>query len=73
VEHFFQAVKYEHLYREEIRAGWMVVRAADRYRDLYNTVRPHEAAGFRTPLSAWRDVDEPPPPNLFPPSSVSGS
>lgn len=73
VERFFQAVKYEHLYREEIQDGWMVVQAVDRYRDLYNTVRPHEAAGFRTPLTAWRDFDEPPPPNPLPPRSVSGS
>lgn len=60
VERFFQAVKYEHLYREELQDGAMVVAAVERYRALYNAVRPHETLGQRTPLTAWRGFDEPP-------------
>ena len=71
VERFFQAVKYEHLYREEIEDGLMVARAVDRYRILYNAVRPHEAIGFRVPLTAWRDFDGPLTANPFPQDSVS--
>lgn len=71
IERFFGAIKYEHLYREEIEDGPMVAAAAERYRALYNSVRPHEAIGFRTPLSAWRDFEGPPAANLFTPPTVS--
>ena len=71
IERFFGAIKYEHLYREEIEDGAMVARAVGRYLTLYNTVRPHEALGFRTPIAAWRTFDEPPAPNLIPPETVS--
>ena len=59
IERFFQAVKYEHLYREELRDGAMVVAAVARYLDLYDAVRPHETLGQRAPLTAWHTFDEP--------------
>ena len=71
IERFFGAIKYEHLYREEIEDGPMVAAAAERYRALYNSVRPHEAIGFRTPLAVWRDFEGPPAANLFTPPTVS--
>jgi len=71
IERFFGAIKYEHLYREEIDDGAMVAQAVDRYLTLYNTVRPHEALAFHTPLAAWRALAEPPAPKLFPPETVS--
>jgi hypothetical protein len=71
IERFFGTLKYEYLYREEIEDGHMVAAAVERYRALYNSVRPHEAIGFRTPLSAWRDFDAPPVANLFTPLTVS--
>ena len=71
IERFFGALKYEHLYREEIDDGPMVAAAVERYRVLYNSVRPHEAIGFRPPLTAWRDFDGPPVANLFTPLTVS--
>jgi hypothetical protein len=40
----------------------MVAAAVEHYRTLYDTVRPHEAIGFRTPLAVWRDFDRPPSP-----------
>ncbi len=60
IERFFGALKYEHLYREEIEDGPAVAAAVGRYQDLYDAVRPHEAIGFRTPLAVWRDFDDPP-------------
>ena len=71
IERFFQAIKYEHLYREEIEDGVMVARAVERYLTLYNAVRPHEAIGFRPPLTAWQDFDAFLTPNLLGPESVS--
>jgi len=71
IERFFGAIKYEHLYREEIEDGPMVAAAVERYRALYNAVRPHEAIGFRAPLTAWRDFDALLTPNLLGPESVS--
>lgn len=59
IERFFGALKYEYLYREEIEDGPGVAAAVERYRALYNSVRPHEAIGFRTPLSSWRDQGGP--------------
>jgi transposase InsO family protein len=71
IERFFQALKYEYLYREEIEDGPMVAAAVERYRTLYDTIRPHEAIGFRTPLAVWRDFARPPVANLFTPLTVS--
>lgn len=71
IERFFEAVKYEHLYREKIEDGVMVAQAVERYLTLYNTVRPHEAIGFRAPLTAWQDFDSPLIANQFRPETVS--
>ena len=37
----------------------MVARASERYRQLYNAVRPHEALGFRTPLTCLAGLRRP--------------
>ncbi len=71
IERFFQALKYEHLYREEIEDGPAVATAVDRYQSLYNDIRPHEAITFRTPLSAWQHDDGPLMANQFWPLTVS--
>jgi transposase InsO family protein len=71
IERFFQAVKYEHLYREELQDGAMVGTAVARYLDLYNAVRPYETLGQRTPLTAWRAVDHAPIAKLPTPETAS--
>lgn len=71
IERFFQAVKYEHLYREELQDGAMVVAAVARYLDLYNAVRPHETLGQRAPLTAWHAFDEDPIAKLSVTATVS--
>lgn len=56
IERFFQAIKYEHLYRHELDDGVEPARHAEAFRDVYNTIRPHEALSMATPISAWRAV-----------------
>lgn len=47
VERFNQSLKYEHLYRLEIRDVLELDAACDAYRCFYKDTRPHEALGFR--------------------------
>ena len=49
-ERAFGSVKYEHLYRHEIDDGHDLGRHAERYRQLFNTVRPHHSLAGRRPL-----------------------
>jgi putative transposase len=67
IERFFQSLKYEYLYRQEIGDGATLAAAVDCHQTIYNDVRPHEAIAFRTPLAAWRDFDRPSVANLFTP------
>ncbi len=41
------ALKYEHLYREEIADGFSLAAQVDYYRDVMNRIRPHEELGVR--------------------------
>lgn len=54
VERFFGTLKYEHLYRAEIADGDALAMEVYRFRQIYNTIRPHQALGDRTPGSAYR-------------------
>jgi transposase InsO family protein len=49
-ERAFGSLKYEHLYRLEIDDGYDLGIEAERYRQLFNTIRPHEALAMRRPL-----------------------
>lgn len=49
-ERAFGSLKYEHLYRHEIDDGHDLGRHAERYRQLFNTVRPHHSLAGRRPL-----------------------
>jgi transposase InsO family protein len=51
-ERAFGSLKYEHLYRHEIDDGYTLGLECERYRQLYNTIRPHEALAMRRPLEA---------------------
>jgi hypothetical protein len=42
--------KYEHVYRLEIDDGHQPGVEAEAYRQLFNTIRPHEALHWRQPL-----------------------
>ena len=53
VERWFETLKYERLYREEIPSGpEFADRVAD-FIDEYNTIRPHETLAWRRPLDTY--------------------
>ena len=49
-ERAFKSLKYEHLYRHEIDDGHQLGLEAESYRQLFNTVRPHQTLAGRRPL-----------------------
>ena len=49
-ERAFGSLKYEHLYRLEIDDGHQLGVEAEAYRQLFNTIRPHQALHWRQPL-----------------------
>ena len=54
VERFFGTLKYEHLYRAEIADGDALAMEVHRFRQIYNTIRPHQALADHTPQRAYR-------------------
>jgi putative transposase len=64
-ERAFGSLKYEHLYREEITDGVMLADQAEHYRQIFNTIRPHEALEMRRPtdvyLTAVPNFEDPEP------------
>jgi putative transposase len=74
IERFYQAIKYEHLYRHQIPDGLALAQEVEAYLTIYNTIRPHEAIGFATPLSRYLQAPSTPPrANLQTPTTVSDS
>ena len=49
-ERAFKSLKYEHLYRHEIDDGHQFGIEVESYRQLFNTVRPHQTLDGRRPL-----------------------
>src|SRR6266536_3548265 len=49
-ERAFGSLKYEHLYRLEIDDGHTLGQEVETYRQLFNTIRPHEGIAIRRPL-----------------------
>jgi transposase InsO family protein len=68
VERFYRTLKYEHLYRLEIRDAIELDEQVQLHRRTYNEIRPHESLGQVTPLSVHL-AD----PNLFRAGSVQES
>jgi transposase InsO family protein len=56
IERFFEAIKYEHLYRRDIGDGIELAGQVRSYRTIYNTIRPHEAIGMGRPLERYRQA-----------------
>jgi transposase InsO family protein len=71
-ERAFGSLKYEHLYRHEIDDGHDLGLHIERYRHLFNTVRPHHSLNGRRPLdihleaSADRQILKQPEPETLP-------
>lgn len=53
IERFFGTAKYEHLFRVLIDDADALAMELNRFRTLYNTVRPHQAIGYKTPILAY--------------------
>lgn len=52
-ERAFGSLKYEHLYRHDITDGDMLATETERYRQIFNTIRPHEALDMRRPIDVY--------------------
>ena len=53
IERFFETLKYEHLYRAPIDDGDALAMEVARFRQIYNTIRPHQALGDQTPRQTY--------------------
>ena len=53
IERFFGTLKYEHLFRGPIDDADALAVEVQRFRQIYNTIRPHQAIGDRTPHDAY--------------------
>lgn len=68
IERFFGAAKYERLYRREITDGLALAAEAGDFRNVYNTIRPHETLNMGRPIDRYQQDPKPNPPE---PESVS--
>ena len=65
-ERAFGSLKYEHLYRHEIDDGHDLGLQAEAYRELFNTIRPHQSLDGKRPIEAHLEpcqTDPTPNPN----------
>lgn len=53
IERWFGTLKYEHLFRRAITDGDALDMEVHRFRIIYNTIRPHQVLGDRTPCAAY--------------------
>ena len=68
-ERAFGSLKYEHLYRHEITDGPSVAREAERYRQIFNHIRPHEAIDMARPADRYlAPIHNPTEPETLPAS-----
>ena len=53
IERFFGTLKYGHLYRGPINDGDALAVEVNRFRQIYNTIRPHQVLHDHTPRDAY--------------------
>ena len=53
IERLWRSVKYEHLYLYEYQTVAAVMAGLGRYFAFYNTERPHQSLGYRTPAVVY--------------------
>jgi len=53
IERWFQSLKYEHLYLQEIDDGLALAEHVAAFERIYNDERPHEAIAFRLPRERY--------------------
>ncbi|MBA3842075.1 MAG: DDE-type integrase/transposase/recombinase [Actinobacteria bacterium] len=70
-ERAFGSLKYEHLYRHEIDDGHQLGLEVELYRQLFNTIRPHQSLAGRRPLDVHLEASlTPPTPKLNEPKTL---
>lgn len=61
VERFFEALKYEDLYRHDLPDGVALDDRVTAFLDTYNRIRPHEALHWARPIEAYLTPPSNPP------------
>jgi len=54
IERLWRSLKYEEVYIRDYAVGNIARQRLRRYFRFYNTVRPHQALGYRTPAEVYR-------------------
>ena len=55
IERFWRSVKYEAVYLQSFETVKQAHIALERYIDFYNTNRPHQALGYKTPDQRFKE------------------
>ncbi len=58
IERLWRTVKYEEVYLKAYESGSEARAGLAAYFDFYNTQRPHQALGYRTPAEVYADRAE---------------
>ncbi len=58
IERLWRTVKYEHLYLYDYETVPAVAQGLDRYFQFYNTERPHQSLGYRTPAEVHHGTED---------------
>ncbi|MEI5987316.1 IS3 family transposase [Dehalobacter restrictus] len=53
IERFFRSYKWEKLYLEEYETGYQLRQITKEYIDYYNSDRPHQSLGYKTPAEYY--------------------
>jgi len=56
IERLWRSVKYEEVYIHDYADGRAARHGLGRYLRFYNTERPHQALGYRTPAEVYRSI-----------------
>src|SRR5262249_31291157 len=56
IERLWRSIKYEEVYLKCYADGWEARVGIGSWITFYNSRRPHQALGDRTPMSVWRDA-----------------
>jgi putative transposase len=58
IERLWRTVKYEHLYLYDYQTGAAVAQGLNDYFHFYNTARPHQSLGYRTPAEVHHHTED---------------
>ncbi|HPO29562.1 MAG TPA: integrase core domain-containing protein, partial [Caldisericia bacterium] len=53
IERLWRTVKYEEVYLKDYSNPWEAQNSLDDYFNFYNTERPHQALGYKTPYEVY--------------------